>query len=109
MSAPHLQSDVGSTECDQETYDLIAGVLEVSREQLGIDTSLAEDLGADSLDVLVLIMAMEDRDQRTIPDEAAQMKTVRDVMLWRRESTLSPAESPCDEQPLLAICAGLHG
>ncbi len=109
MSAPHLQSDVGSTECDQETYDLIAGVLEVSREQLGIDTALAEDLGADSLDVLVLIMAMEDQCHRTIPDEAAQMKTVRDVMLWRRKSTLSLVESTCDEQPLLAVGAGLHG
>jgi acyl carrier protein len=63
-------------------------VIEMIAEQLGVGansikegTSLIEDLGADSLDVVELIMACEDEFGVEIPDEEAEkMVTVKDVV-----------------------------
>lgn len=57
-------------------------------EQLGVDvetvkpeSSFIEDLGADSLDIVELVMTMEEEFDLTIPDEDAEgMKTVKDVI-----------------------------
>jgi acyl carrier protein len=50
-------------------------------EQVGLDTSLAKDLGLDSLDVVELAMEMEKELGVTIPDEALpNVKTVRDAI-----------------------------
>jgi acyl carrier protein len=60
----------------QEIYEQVKGVLV---EQLGIDegeiteqASFQEDLDADSLDLVELIMEMEDRFKLKIPDEEAE-------------------------------------
>ncbi|HQM95902.1 MAG: acyl carrier protein [Clostridia bacterium] len=57
-------------------------------EQLGVDadsitmeSSFIEDLGADSLDIVELIMSMEDQFKITIPDtEAENISTVADAV-----------------------------
>jgi acyl carrier protein len=56
-------------------------------EQLGIDpqevrpeASILDDLGADSLDVVELVMAIEDEFDIEVPDEAAEgIRTIGDV------------------------------
>jgi acyl carrier protein len=63
-------------------------VKEIVAEQLGRDASevtneasFIEDLGADSLDIVELVMAMEDEFGIEIPDEEAEkIKTVKDVI-----------------------------
>jgi acyl carrier protein len=41
-------------------------------EQLGVQSKFVEDLGADSLDVVELVMALEDEFSLEIPDEEAE-------------------------------------
>lgn len=63
-------------------------VKEIVAEQLGRDASevtneasFIDDLGADSLDIVELVMAMEDEFGIEIPDEEAEkIKTVKDVI-----------------------------
>ncbi len=62
-------------------------VKKIIEEQLGVDSerikpeaSFIEDLGADSLDIVELVMAMEEEFDLEIPDEDAEnLKTVQDV------------------------------
>ncbi len=63
-------------------------VKEIIVEQLGVDAAkvtadakFIEDLGADSLDTVELVMAFEDKFSIEVPDDAAeQLKCVRDVI-----------------------------
>ena len=55
--------------------------LGVDEDQVTEDASFIDDLGADSLDTVELIMAFEEEFDIEIPDEDAQkIKTVRDVI-----------------------------
>ena len=61
---------------DSATYerlrDIIAETLKVEREKVTPEASFADDLKADSLDLVELIMAFEDEYGVEIPDEDAQ-------------------------------------
>lgn len=67
---------------------ILEKVKEVIVEQLGVeddtiklDTSFIDDLGADSLDIVELIMALEEEFDMQIPDgEAEKISTVNDVV-----------------------------
>jgi len=67
---------------------ILDDVKEVVAEQLGVnldeikeDSKFAEDLGADSLDVVELVMALEEKFDIEIPDEAAEkIATVADAV-----------------------------
>ena len=51
------------------------------KEQISLNSNLVEDLGADSLDIVELIMAFEDEFGVSLPDEdIATMKTVADIV-----------------------------
>jgi acyl carrier protein len=62
-----------------ETYDKIKGIiaekLGVDESEVGRETSFVEDLGADSLDLVELIMALEDEFGCEISDEEAEKIT----------------------------------
>lgn len=63
--------------------DLIADGLGVDKDQITMDADLAADLGADSLDAVELIMAIEDEFDITVDDEAAQaFKTVGEIAAY---------------------------
>ncbi len=62
--------------------DVFEKVVEVVRDQLGVDAekviekaSFVDDLGADSLDIVELVMAFEEKFDLEIPDEDAEMIT----------------------------------
>lgn len=62
--------------------DVLAKVTEVTVDQLGVDAqqvkpeaSFVDDLGADSLDVVELVMAFEEAFDIEIPDESAEKIT----------------------------------
>ena len=61
--------------------DIVTEQLGVERGEVTIESSFIDDLGADSLDIVELIMAFEEEFNIEIPDEAAEkIKTVQDVV-----------------------------
>ncbi|PWM47537.1 MAG: acyl carrier protein [Clostridiales bacterium] len=59
---------------------LFAERFDVDKDTITPETKIMEDLGADSLDVVDMLMTLEDDYNVTIPEEVAQsMKTVGDV------------------------------
>jgi acyl carrier protein len=60
-----------------EIVDIISNRLGVGKEQITDQTTFQEDLGADSLDVVELVMELEEKFKIQIPDEEAEkIKTV---------------------------------
>ena len=54
---------------------IVADKLSISEDQVTDNASFIEDLGADSLDTVELVMALEDQFGLDIPDEAAEKLT----------------------------------
>ena len=75
--------------------DIEAKVQAIICEQLDVDAadvvpeaSFADDLGADSLDLVELIMAMEEQFDVSIPDEDAEkISTVQDAIDYIKKAT----------------------
>ena len=66
---------------EDRAKEIIAKELEVGVQQLSPEAKFIEDLGADSLDIVELVMALEEEFGLDIPDEDAEkMKTVGDAM-----------------------------
>lgn len=66
---------------EQEMIDIIVEQLSVEREKVVPNASFVDDLGADSLDLVELIMAMEEGFDIEIPDEDAEgITTVQDAI-----------------------------
>ena len=65
----------------EKIKSIVADQLGVDEDQVTEDASFIDDLGADSLDTVELIMAFEEEFDVEIPDEYAQkIKTVKDVI-----------------------------
>nr|WP_202711299.1 acyl carrier protein [Sporosalibacterium faouarense] len=61
--------------------EIIMDQLEVEEDEINMDSSFQDDLDADSLDVVELIMAIEDEFDIEIPDEDAEkISTVKDAI-----------------------------
>lgn len=70
-----------ATFSEDKVKEIIAKELEVEAKQLTPEAKFIEDLGADSLDIVELVMALEEEFGIDIPDEDAdKMKTVGDAM-----------------------------
>jgi len=75
--------------------DIEAKVKEIIVQQLGVDAekvtleaSFVDDLGADSLDTVELVMALEEEFGIEIPDEAAEkIATVKDAVEYLKQNT----------------------
>ena len=66
--------------------DLIVEQLGVSREEVVVKASFVDDLGADSLDIVELVMSMEESFDIEIPDEDAEkMQTIADAISYLEE------------------------
>ena len=64
-----------------EVKEVIVEQLNVSPDEVKPESRFVEDLGADSLDVVEMIMALEEKFELEIPDsEAEKIKTVQDVV-----------------------------
>ena len=65
----------------EEVRSIICSELDVDKEKVTIDASLESDLGADSLDAVEVIMALEDKFSIQLTDEVAMdLKTVSDIV-----------------------------
>ena len=67
----------------EKVSEIIADKLSISEDEITMDSSFLEDLNADSLDIVELIMALEDELDMEIPDEDAEgFVTVGDVVKY---------------------------
>ena len=65
----------------EKVQAIIAEELGIEKDKITMESRLAEDLGADSLDAVELIMALEDEFGVTVSDDDAQsIRTVGDIV-----------------------------
>jgi len=70
-----------------EVKEVVAEQLGVNIDEIKEDSKFVEDLGADSLDVVELVMALEEKFDIEIPDEAAEkIATVADAVKFIEEA-----------------------
>lgn len=68
---------------EERVRNIICDQLAVEPEKVTLAASFIDDLGADSLDIVELVMTMEEEFDLDIPDEDAEkMKTVGDVIKY---------------------------
>jgi len=68
---------------EQQVKEIIVEQLGVNADQVTSDAKFIEDLGADSLDTVELVMALEEKFQLDVPDEEAEkLQTVGDVIKY---------------------------
>ncbi len=69
-----------------EIRQIIADILEIPSEQVGDDTSLADELGVDSLMALEIVATIEKKYRVQIPEEKLQqVKTLNDTVALAQE------------------------
>ncbi len=70
-----------SDSMESQVKQVISSQLQVDLADVSNDASFTEDLGADSLDIVELVMAMEETFNLEIPDdEAERIRTVQDAI-----------------------------
>lgn len=68
---------------------ILAEQLDLEEDQITLESLIVDDLGADSLDIVDLVMNLEDEFDTEIPDEAIEgMKTVGDVVKYIEEQLM---------------------
>ncbi len=65
----------------EKIADILAEQLDADRESMTMETRIADDLGADSLDLVDLLMSVEDEFGIEIPDEdVEEIQTIGDIV-----------------------------
>ena len=67
-------------EISKKVVDIVVEQLDVSKDQVTMETSFVDDLGADSLDLAELVMEFEDEFDLNIPDDQQGIKTIGDAV-----------------------------
>ena len=66
---------------EKEVIDIIANVLEVDKSLLNVNTNLTKDLDVESLDLVDLVVAFEDKYNLEIPDpDIKNLQTIQDII-----------------------------
>ena len=74
------------TNLEQRISEMIIEQLGATKEEIVPEASFIDDLGADSLDIVELVMAMEETFDIEIPDEDAEkIQTIGDAVAYLRE------------------------
>ncbi len=72
----------------EKVRSIIVDQLDVDEEKVTMNANIQDDLGADSLDVVDLVMSFEDEFDIEIPDDQVEnIKTVGDVVKYIEEKT----------------------
>ena len=71
----------------EKVREILCEQLEIDPDEITLDTDIVNDLGADSLDIVDLVMSLEDEFETEMPDEAIEdIKTVRDIVHFIEEN-----------------------
>ena len=72
----------------EKVRDIVVEQLGVEPDDVAMESSFTDDLGADSLDIVELIMALEEEFNMEIPDEEAEkIATVGDVVEYIKKNS----------------------
>ena len=75
---------------EERVVDIVSEQLGVDKEKISRETSFVNDLGADSLDTVELVMELEEEFDVTIPDDAAEkIQTVGQAIEYVEQNTQS--------------------
>ena len=67
----------------EDVRDVVVEQLSVAPDAVKLESKISEDLGADSLDVVELVMALEEKFEVEIPDsDAEKLITINDVVSY---------------------------
>ena len=73
---------------EEKVIEIIIDLLGVDEKQVNSEASLIDDLGADSLDTVELVMALEEEFDIEIPDEDAEkIATVQNAVDYIKDQT----------------------
>jgi acyl carrier protein len=76
-----LGEDLSVPSVEERVIEIVCENLGVNKEQVTRQTSFTEDVGADSLDIVELVMELEEEFEITIPDDQAEkIKTVGEAI-----------------------------
>jgi len=71
-----------------QVIDVVSSKLGVEKDKITPESRFVDDLGADSLDVVEMVMELEEKFGVTISDSAAEkLKTISDVVTYVKENT----------------------
>ena len=71
----------------EKVRDILVDQLDVEEEKVTMDASITDDLGADSLDVVDLVMSLEEEFDVEIPDNQVEnIKTVGDIVRYNEDN-----------------------
>ena len=74
---------MGGENLQERLYALVANQLGLEREELVPEARILDDLGADSLDVVELVLALEESFDIVVPDEDVErLRTIGDVQQY---------------------------
>jgi len=72
---------VSDEEINDRVTNIISNQLDVEKDKVKLETNFINDLGADSLDIVELVMELEEEFDMSIPDEDAEkIRTVGDAV-----------------------------
>jgi acyl carrier protein len=91
MRKTYPKNKGGTKMNSEEVFDKVKGIivnqLGVAENTVTLEASFIDDLGADSLDIVELVMALEEEFDMEIPDEDAEkVVTVGDVVDYIKEN-----------------------
>lgn len=67
----------------EKVKNILSEQFDVEEDKITLETSIINDLGADSLDVVDLLMSIEDEFEVEVPDEEVEnIKTVEDLVKY---------------------------
>ena len=73
---------------EQKVVEILSKQLRVEKDKINAETNIASDLGADSLDVVELLMTFEDEFKVSIPDEQLEeLKSIPQIVKIIDENT----------------------
>jgi len=78
-----LKSNIPMADIEQKVKEIIVEQLNVTPDQVTTEAKFIDDLGADSLDTVELVMAFEEEFEVEVPDEDAEkLQSVNDVITY---------------------------
>lgn len=66
---------------EEKIIQIVAKQLRINTSEIDLNTDIVEDIGADSLDLVEILMAIEEEYDISVPDEeVVNFKTIRDLV-----------------------------
>ena len=94
------------TEIAERIIEIVAEKMDKPKEEISAEKSFVNDLGADSLDTVELMMDIEDEFDLSIPEEEAQkITTIGDAIKYVQEHAGQKADEKKDQKPQTGLQA----